>query len=166
MGLVLMSPALRRVRLCTFLFLAACHQRPVVTLAPDAPRVGVVVDSDRSPGTAPSAVASDLRAAVARELAEHGYAAATTPPVAATLHLSTETDFFAQVAGRYRWTVRVRATLDRPGSRVENTWDIPVFMVYDHERDDDAVRAAIPSIERHLDAWLADALPRSPAAPE
>ena len=140
--------------------LTACHHTPTARLPADAPRVGLVVEDRGSSSVAEGAVPA-LRIAVAAELAEHGYATteATRPPGAATLTLRTETEFFAQVAGRYRWTVRVRATIDRTSDRVEKTWDIPVFLVYDHEREVEAVQAAIPSIERHLDALLDEALP-------
>ena len=142
----------------TWLFLAACHHTPAMLLSPDAPRVVVVAeDSGGSFGTDPSRATSFLVAAIAQELAEHGYATTTaaTSSATTTLTLRTQTEFFAQIAGRYRWTVRARATLEGSGRRIENTWEIPVFLVYDHEREADAVLAAVPSIQRHLDTLRA-----------
>jgi hypothetical protein len=73
--------------------------------------------------------------------------------------VETSARFDAQLGGRYRWTVHATATLlGPPGTtRVEVT--VPTHLLFDHQRETDALLQAWPLIERRLartlDAWLA-----------
>lgn len=75
--------------------------------------------------------------------------------------LEAEVTYFAQVAGRYRWTVDVTLTLadgaDAPLTRQEQ---IPVFLQFSHEKEDAALADATPSIERLVGEVLDDHLSR------
>ncbi len=80
------------------------------------------------------------------------------PPYSgATLFVETQPSFYSEMNGKYRWTVRVRLTVSP--SDYNDTFDVPVFLQFYHERDEAAVAAAAPVIARHtaqlLDAWLA-----------
>ncbi len=59
----------------------------------------------------------------------------------------------SQLNGRYRWTVQVTATLaqaSKPEQAVSSAFDVPVFLLYAHEREAEAVAAAAPVIERQV----------------
>lgn len=77
----------------------------------------------------------------------------------ATLVVSVMPTYFGFVAGRYRWTVAVESTL-RAGDSPEQSErvEVPVLLTWDHEREDAAIIAALPLIEREiadqLDRWL------------
>lgn len=80
------------------------------------------------------------------------------------LLVQTQPRFYSQLGGQYRWTVQVEATVARaadPAGGETITFDVPVFLTYDHEREADALSAAAPAIARRvaslLDAWLGGA---------
>jgi hypothetical protein len=74
-----------------------------------------------------------------------------------TLLTETEVAFYSQLSGRYRWTVTVHLTL--APSQLSDTFEVPVFLDYSHEREPAALEAAAPVIARHvgqlMDAYLA-----------
>ena len=117
--------------------------------------------------------------ALVRELARRGFAA--TPldgdalsegatasrleaarlldPSATVVLVETEAAFYAQVAGRYRWTVTAHVTVasneagDEPLSREV---EVPVFLVYDHQREADALAEASVMLARKVGAVCRD----------
>lgn len=73
------------------------------------------------------------------------------------LLVETEAAYYSLISGRYRWTVGVRLTLAPDG--LTQTFDVPVFLQFQHEREADALAAATPVIARRVgelvDAWIA-----------
>ncbi len=69
------------------------------------------------------------------------------------LVVSTFARYGSQLNGRYRWTVQVQASLApaaTPEDAVVSEFSVPVFLQFHHQRDADAVEAAIPVIERQV----------------
>ncbi|MEZ4322680.1 MAG: hypothetical protein R3F61_34755 [Myxococcota bacterium] len=69
--------------------------------------------------------------------------------------------FSSQMNGRYRWTVEVEARLADPAALDDAAtvdFTVPVHLLYAHERENDALIAATPSIARRvgglLDEWI------------
>ncbi|RME24656.1 MAG: hypothetical protein D6798_10715 [Deltaproteobacteria bacterium] len=69
------------------------------------------------------------------------------------LVVSTFSRYGSQLHGRYRWTVQVEAALApaaTPEDAIVSEFSVPVFLQFHHQRDADAVEAAIPVIERQV----------------
>lgn len=88
-------------------------------------------------------------------LAERG------PTERVVLLVDTTASFYSQMSGRYRWTVAVDAQVraapaDKNPLSVQ--FEVPVFLDFDHEREDAAIAAAVPVIQHRLasllDEWL------------
>jgi hypothetical protein len=80
------------------------------------------------------------------------------------LLVAAQARFFSQMSGRYRWTVEVQASVAsraEPGRAEDLRFQVPVFLEYDREREDAALAAAAPVVERRLgvllDQWLGGA---------
>lgn len=75
--------------------------------------------------------------------------------------LEAEPVFTTQLAGRYRWQVDVDVTLAHPngadGARTYQ-WDIPVFLLYHHQREAEALDEAAPMLQRKLARALDEAV--------
>ena len=77
------------------------------------------------------------------------------------LLVESEVRWYAQVAGRYRWTVDVALTLADGDGEVlgQEMFQVPVFLTWDHQREPEAMRGAQPVLERRVadlvDAWVA-----------
>lgn len=75
----------------------------------------------------------------------------------ALLLVETDAAFYSQISGRYRWTVSVTLTLAPAG--LTETFEVPVFLQFHHEREAEALAAATPVIVRRagdlVDGWLA-----------
>lgn len=73
------------------------------------------------------------------------------------LLVETEVSFYAQLQGRYRWTVDVRATItgaDDVSAGTTETFSVPVFLLFDHEREEEALMEAGPDIARKVGVML------------
>jgi hypothetical protein len=65
--------------------------------------------------------------------------------------------FFSLMNGRYRWTVGVELALLEPArDAVRESFDVPVFLAHQHEREAAALAAASPAIARRLGRMLDD----------
>jgi glycosidase len=67
--------------------------------------------------------------------------------------------FFSQLAGRYRWTVQVRAAIaerGQLGDAIIEDYELPVFLEYTHENETDALERVAPALERSLRSLLDD----------
>lgn len=65
--------------------------------------------------------------------------------------------FFSQMNGQYRWTVEVRLHVvprARPEAALTDAFEVPVFLIYDHEGEAEALVGALPVIERRLGLLL------------
>lgn len=77
-------------------------------------------------------------------------AAAGVPQV---LLVEVRPTYYAQMDGRYRWTVAARVVVRGAGSEAasaEETFAVPVFLRFDHEREDAALVAARPRLLRRV----------------
>lgn len=73
------------------------------------------------------------------------------------LLVETEVSFYAQLQGRYRWTVDVRATIagaDDVSASTTERFSVPVFLLFDHEREEEALIEAGPDIARKVGVML------------
>lgn len=72
------------------------------------------------------------------------------------LLVETETSFYSELSGRYRWVVHTTLSLQPAG--LSDSFDVPVFLQYAHEQEAEAVDQAAPVIARHagdlVDSWL------------
>lgn len=133
------------------------YDEPAVGPAPDAVRERVAETlTERNIGPVPidpSATASfaQVRSTEARRTA----LGTDQGPV---LLLECAPRFSAQVNGRYRWTVDVRATIG-PDHADARQFTVPVHLLYAHEQEEEALVEAAPLIARELgrllDDWLA-----------
>ena len=128
------------------LFLIACARPPVPTPGPDAPRVAIVTTE------------ASIRDAIATEAPRRGWV--PVPPESSAdlvLRLDARAEFYAQVAGRYRWDVTTRVEVrERANPPYLREIDTPVFLVYYHEREAAALEAAAPALQRKVGAILED----------
>jgi len=67
--------------------------------------------------------------------------------------VETHVEFYSQLSGRYRWTVTVTASIApaaHPSDAVSSEFTVPVFLRYHHEREPEALDAALPIIQRQV----------------
>lgn len=77
------------------------------------------------------------------------------------LLLETEVEFYSQLSGRFRWTVRVQASVaprEDLGQAVSSSFEVPVFLQFHHEREQAAIEQAAPVIERQVGHLLDEVL--------
>jgi hypothetical protein len=68
-----------------------------------------------------------------------------------------EASFYAQVAGRYRWTVACTLSVadrDELDGATTVSFEVPVFLQFSHEKEDAALAEATPVIRRKLGEML------------
>lgn len=64
-------------------------------------------------------------------------------------------NFYAQMAGRYRWSVPLSVQVswrDRPEGALRQTHEVPATLLYYHEREEAAVGEVAPLVARHVEA--------------
>lgn len=167
------------LRLPTLLLLAGCLKQPAAVTSEAALPValGAVLTGVADGVTEPAAdeVMQRLSAVVsARALTPRpaaGEALAARPNSASRVALLAEggsqgelvvlvessARFFSQMNGRFRWTVEVKITLApaRDADRaVADSFEVPVFLQFNHEGEEEALREGLPVIERRLGALL------------
>jgi hypothetical protein len=79
------------------------------------------------------------------------------PADALVVQVATRIHFFSQLSGQYRWTVDTRIVLAaaaEPDNQTVSEVRVPVFLPFHHQRESEALVAAIPVIERELAAML------------
>lgn len=77
------------------------------------------------------------------------------------LLVQTEPRYFSLLSGRYRWTVDADLALapaNDPANAVMRHTRIPVFLEFHHEREEEALQAAGPMVERQLRRLLDEGL--------
>ncbi len=88
---------------------------------------------------------------------------ASEPPFILLIELRVH--FFSQLDGRYRWEVGTALTVERRnGTQVKDAFEVPVVLMFDHEKQEAAMVAATPDIGNRL-AVLIDGLLASPGGP-
>lgn len=178
------------------LVLVACVGTGKVTRmpTPTATAVGVLLEAEGRAGAlpAPAEVIGELAATlkarnlitvnVAAELAAKRSTADRLALVAAgagnapivTL-IETRASFYAQIEGRYRWTIRARVTVakaDALDKAESEDVELPVVLRFDHQREADALAEAAPQLAGRvgivMDRFLAGlpgaTVARAPAA--
>ena len=94
-----------------------------------------------------------IQAALADEAPRRGFVNVDTR-ADATLRVESSAAFYAQIAGRYRWEVTSRVELRTADHTWTRTLQTPVFLVYYHEREPEALAAAAPALQRKVGALL------------
>jgi hypothetical protein len=175
-----------RCSLLATVLLGGCLKQTPPVQAPTAWTVDLVtVLESAERGTVEGSPVS-FTDALEGELREHGLTPRVVDPSAWTAvfetkrtteqrvaHLRLDTDahllvlveaearWFSQMAGRYRWTVDVDVTLGELGATVGGTherFQVPVALLFDHQREPEAIVEATTVIERRVgevvDTWL------------
>ena len=70
------------------------------------------------------------------------------------LVLESSAEFYAQVNGRFRWEVDVKIDIFDGTDHISEELTIPVFHQFHHERQAEALEAALPTLERKLHSLL------------
>lgn len=94
------------------------------------------------------------------------HAAKLVPNASHVLLVETQARFFSQLSGRYRWSVYFKATLAQRNEDSRNmaaplltlgvkTFEQPVTLTYEHEKEIEAIGAAMPELARQT-AYLMD----------
>lgn len=155
-------------------------------------KIAVAYVVDPSYAGAPFAPPEALRKAIAKELADHNLEVVELPLEAVSSQRLTDArfealkkaprasgtpyfllveqrvQFFSQIDGRYRWEVGTSLTASRTeGAVAKDPFEIPVVLMFDHEKEKEAIVYAAPDIANRvgvlLDGLLAGA--PAPAAP-
>ena len=157
------------LRICTLLLLAGCLKQPsAVTSGAAVPvALGAVLTGVDDGVTTPAAseVMERLSAVVsARALTPRPASASRVSLLAEGAEaggllvlVESSARFFSQMNGRFRWTVEVKITLapsGEPDQSVVDSFEVPVFLQFNHEGEDEALAEGLPVIERRLGALL------------
>ena len=70
------------------------------------------------------------------------------------LVLESRAEFYAQVNGRFRWEVDVKIDIFDGTDHISEELTIPVFHQFHHERQAEALEAALPTLERKVHSLL------------
>lgn len=70
------------------------------------------------------------------------------------LVLESRAEFYAQVNGRFRWEVDVKIDIFDGTDHISEELTIPVFHQFHHERQAEALEAALPTLERKIHSLL------------
>ncbi|MFZ5440945.1 MAG: hypothetical protein ACOZQL_13135 [Myxococcota bacterium] len=156
-------------------------------------KIAVAYIVDPSYAGAPFSPPEALRKAIAKELSDHNLEAKELPletvssqrltdarfealkraqaaeGVPYFLLVEQRVQFFSQIDGRYRWEVGTSLTASRTeGAVAKDPFEIPVVLMFDHEKEREAIVYAAPDIANRvgvlLDGLLAGAPPLTPAA--
>lgn len=132
-------------------------------------KIGVGYIVDPSASGAPWAPPDALKVALAAELADHNLEVVEVPLEALSRQRLTDArfdalkkaspelpfvllveqrvQFFSQLDGRYRWEVGTTLTVARAdGATARDPFEIPVILLYDHEKEAEAISSAAPDI--------------------
>jgi len=107
------------------------------------------------------ALPEDARPRLEEALSRRGLRVGSVGDAPVELQVKAQARWYAQLAGRYRWTVETQLRLLRSDDETlisETFFEVPVFLLYDHQREDAAFEQALPVIERQLgdllDRWI------------
>ena len=71
--------------------------------------------------------------------------------------VETQARYFSQLNGRFRWVVTVETTatkLSDPTLVLTERYEVPVFLSFQHQDEEDAIMAAVPMIQPRLHRTL------------
>lgn len=141
--------------------LAGCLHAPKHATAPEAWPLGLRVELASLDTSESVALSEASRRSLEEACRLRGLAVTTPGEAPVEMQISAQARWYAQLAGRYRWTVETQLRLIRPGSDEvisETSFEVPVFLLYDHQREDAAFEEALPVVERQLgdllDRWI------------
>jgi glycosidase len=171
-----------------------CIQRTPVARLPDATAVAVAFVQDADGEGAARDVPEALKDAVVRELRLRNLEAEVVPfsglqdafsRLRATprryaylaehtqapllLLVETRATFFSQMSGRYRWVVQARLTgnlRQGPADATARSVEEPVLLVFDHQREPEALAAAAPRVAESAGTLFDDLLATPPSPPQ
>ena len=144
--------------------LTACLKSPAIVESPNAQQWPAWMILEMAEDEAVPTSVSDRLTAVAKEhnitlqlqttpsdfeFAKH--VGAVQGPV---LILESNAEFYAQVNGRFRWEVDVKIDIFDGTEHISEQLTIPVFHQFHHERQAEALEAALPTLERKLHTLL------------
>jgi glycosidase len=85
-------------------------------------------------------------------------------PAGWVLLVEARASFFSQLEGRFRWTVSVKLTASsRPGEVVEDEFNVPALLQFEHEREPQALAAVARDIAQRAGTLLDGLLLGTPA---
>ncbi len=165
---------------------AACLPRVPVQRLPTATPLAVAYVVDPSYSGEATTAPEQLKAAVNAVLAERNLEPREVPLEAVQGARLTDTrlsalkaaaggaqyvllvelrvQFFSQLDGRYRWEVGTALTAERPGgAQARDPFEVPIVLMFDHEKQPEAIVAAAPDIANRLGVLL-DGLLASPGS--
>jgi hypothetical protein len=93
----------------------------------------------------------EVRQALEARLAGHEGGTATEK---ATLKIDIHAQSFSQIQGRYRWVITGSMHLELGEVREGLAFSFPVFLNHPHEREEAAMLAAMPMLERRVEQLL------------
>lgn len=145
----------------TFL-VTGCLHAPKHAVAPEPWPLQLSVQLTSLDAGEDVALSEGIRGRLEETCKGRGLAIATTGGEAPVqVHIAAQARWYAQLAGRYRWTVETQVRLTRTETDEvisETSFEVPVFLLYDHQREDAAFEQALPVIERQLgdllDRWI------------
>lgn len=157
------------------LVLIACLPRIPRQRLSEPTKIAVAWVVDPSYAGAPFTPPDALKVAVTKELADHNLQVVELPletvstkrltdarfeatkwagvPEGATYFLLVEqrVQFFSQIDGRYRWEVSTAFTASRTeGAVAKDPFEIPVVLMFDHEKEREAIVYAAPDIANRV----------------
>jgi hypothetical protein len=175
------------IALASLVLASACIPRIPVQRLPAATPIAVAYVVDPSFAGDATTAPDQLKAAVTEALAERNLqpvemplevvrkARLTDSRMASMREANTDApflllvelrvQFFSALDGRYRWEVGTSLTAERrAGTQVKDPFEVPIVLMYDHEKQDAAMIAAAPDISSRLGVLL-DGLLASPGGP-
>ena len=143
------------------IFLVGCLHAPKHVTAPEPwPMTLDVRLSSLDAGQA-LAFPDDARARLEESCKRRGLKLTEAGDASVEAQVEASTRWYSQLGGRYRWTVETVVRIVRTDDQEllsESMFEVPVFLLYDHEREDAALRQAMPVVERQfgevLDRWI------------
>ena len=174
---------------CLALFLAACiHKAPAQRLPQAAPLAAALV-ADRRDGAGVEELPAEVQDRVFQEVSAHNLepravdGAATLGTARNTqqrlallarggdapylLLLEARVAYYDTLQGRFRWVVYARATVARRDdllSAAASEFEVPVFLLYEHDREPEALKAAAAALAERTGALLDSFLAAAPPA--
>ena len=179
---------MRRALLLCLLVSTACIPRIPIQRLPTTTPIAVAYVVDPSFAGEPSTAPDKLKAVIAATLAERNLQpielpldvvkggkltdtrmaamreANAEPPYLLLVELRVQ--FFSQLDGRYRWEVGTTLTAERRGgTQVKDPFEVPIVLMYDHEKHAAAMVAASNDIGSRLGVLLDGLLSASVTTP-
>lgn len=179
------------IALCLTLFAAGCIKRTEPTRLPERAKITVVyvVDGDVGVVDAPEPVKKEVESALNERNLEavrvpfdsvsasfnavrdsshrFNYAMGLVKGSQLLLLVELRTEFFSQLQGQYRWQVYGKLSTARveAAQPITEAFDVPAFMLFDHERTPEVLITKAPAIAEHASALVDNLIRETTPAP-